>query len=164
MNKEVPAHTTFSSVVSRESVRLSFLLATINGLDLLMGDISNAYLHAEPREKVHVQVGPELFGPSSEGQTAIIVEALYGLKSSGASWRYHFSTYLRNHLKFKATSADLDVYFKKMIRKNGTKYYAYILVYVADILVINEDPSSTLNEIKDTFIVKKNSIKYPDVY
>ena len=42
MNKEVPAHTTFSSVVSRESVRLSFLLATINGLDLLMWDISNA--------------------------------------------------------------------------------------------------------------------------
>ena len=164
MNKEVPAHTTFSSVVSRESVRLSFLLATINGLDLLMGDISNAYLHAEPREKVHVQVGPELFGPSSEGQTAIIVKALYGLKSSGAAWRYHFSTYLRNHLKFKATSADPDVYFKKMIRKNGTKYYAYILVYVDDILVINEEPSSTLKEIKETFIVKKDSIKYPDVY
>ena len=76
MNKEVPAHTTFSSVVSRKSVRLSFLLATINGLDLLMEDISNAYLYAEPREKVHVQVGPELFGPSSEGQTTIIVKAL----------------------------------------------------------------------------------------
>ena len=98
MNKEVPTHTAFSSVVSRESVKLSFLLATINDLDLLIGDISNAYLHAEPREKVHVQVGSELFGPC---QTAIIVKALYGLKSSGAAWRYYFSTYLRNHLKFK---------------------------------------------------------------
>ena len=45
-----------------------------------MGDISNAYLHAEPREKVHVKVGLELFESSSEGQTAIIIKALYGLK------------------------------------------------------------------------------------
>ena len=51
-----------------------------------------------------------------------------------------------------------------MIKKNGTKYYAYILVYIDDILVINEDPTTTLNEIKDTLIVKKDSIKYPDVY
>ena len=52
MNKEVSVHTTFLSIVSQESVRLSFLLATINGSYLLMGDISNAYLHAEPREKL----------------------------------------------------------------------------------------------------------------
>ena len=113
-------------------MRLSFLLATINDLDLLMGDISNAYLHAEPREKVHVKVGPELFGYSSEGQTIIIVKAVYGLKSSGAAWRYHFSLYLREHLNYKATSADPDVYIKNMTRKNGTKYNACILVYVGD--------------------------------
>ena len=50
MNKKVPLYTPFSSVVSREIVRLSFLLATIHGLDLFMGDIINTYLQAEYRK------------------------------------------------------------------------------------------------------------------
>ena len=164
MNKDVPTHTTFSSVVSRESVRLSLLIAAINGLDLLMGDISNAYLHAAPREKVHVEIGPELFGESCEGRTALIIKALYGLKSSGAAWRHHFSSYLRDHLRFKATTADPDVYIKKTSDSDGKLYYTYLLVYVDDILVINKNPKEILDEIKRTFTIKSDSIKYPDVY
>jgi hypothetical protein len=37
---------TYSSVVSRDSVRLAFLLATLNGLQVLSCDIGNAYLNA----------------------------------------------------------------------------------------------------------------------
>jgi len=164
LNKEVPAHTTFSSVVSRESVRLAFLLASINGLNLLIGDISNAYLHALPRERVHVTIGPELFGPSFEGQTAVICKALYGLKSSGAAWRHHFAQFIRTHLHYKATTADPDVYMKKLYKADGSKYYSYLLVYVDDILIISEEPQIILSEIQQSFIIKNNSIKFPDVY
>jgi hypothetical protein len=41
---------TYSSVVSRESVRIAFLHAALNDLDVLGCDVSNAYLNAKCRE------------------------------------------------------------------------------------------------------------------
>ena len=49
----------YASVVKSENVRLTFLLAALNNLDLLMGDISNAYLNAFTSEKVFAIAGPE---------------------------------------------------------------------------------------------------------
>ena len=109
-NIDVPPHSTYSSVVSRESVRLAFLVAALNGLNICAADIGNAYLNAQCREKVHVTVGPELFGEENAGKTAIIVRALYGLKSAGASWRDHLSQVIQDELHFKPTRADQDVY------------------------------------------------------
>ena len=40
--KEAPASMTYSSVVSRDSVQLGFLLAALNGVDMLC-DLENAY-------------------------------------------------------------------------------------------------------------------------
>lgn len=82
---QVPTHTTFSSVAGRDSVRLGFLLAAINTLNILICDIGNAYLNAPNREKVHVRVGPELFGPENAGKYAVIGRALYGLKTAAAA-------------------------------------------------------------------------------
>jgi hypothetical protein len=50
---------TYSSVVSRDSVRIAFLLATLNGLKILACDIGNAYLNAPCREKIWFQAGRE---------------------------------------------------------------------------------------------------------
>ena len=47
----MPVALTYSSVVSRESVRIAFLLAALNGLDVLSADVGNAYLNAECHEK-----------------------------------------------------------------------------------------------------------------
>jgi len=41
-----PSAITYSSVVSRDSVRIAFLLAALNEIDLLATDIGNAYLNA----------------------------------------------------------------------------------------------------------------------
>jgi hypothetical protein len=57
-----PTSITYSSVVSRDSVRIAFLLAALNDVDLLATDIGNAYLNAPAREKVYTTAGPE-FGP-----------------------------------------------------------------------------------------------------
>jgi hypothetical protein len=80
----VPTNLTYSSVVSRESVRIMFLLAALNDLQILSADIGNAYLNAPNRKKVYATAGKE-FG-SHAGETVIIVRALYGLKSAGAAW------------------------------------------------------------------------------
>ena len=57
---------TFSTVVSRDSVRLFFLLAGLNNLDILLADIQNAYLSAPVKEKLYTIARKE-FGPLMEG-------------------------------------------------------------------------------------------------
>jgi hypothetical protein len=43
---EVPTESTYSTVVTRDSVRLAFLLAALNGLEVLAGVVHNAYINA----------------------------------------------------------------------------------------------------------------------
>jgi hypothetical protein len=86
---EAPAYMTYSSVVSRESVRIAFTIAALNDLDILMADIGNAYLNADCREKIWMIAGPE-FG-ANKGRKVIIVRELYGLKSASAAWRAHLA-------------------------------------------------------------------------
>jgi hypothetical protein len=66
-------------------VRIALTLAALNDLDVMMGDIENAYLTAPITEKVWTVLGPE-FGEDA-GKRALIVRALYVLKSVGADFR-----------------------------------------------------------------------------
>ena len=84
-----PTSTTYSTVVSRDSIRIILLVAALNELELLAGDIKNAYLTAPNREKVYLYAGPE-FG-IHEDKCFIITKALYGLKSAGASFRSYLA-------------------------------------------------------------------------
>jgi len=90
-----PATLTYSSVVSRDSMQIAFLLSALNGLDIIAADIGNACINADAREKVYFEAGDE-FGPLYKGQNVVIVKALYGLKSSGAAWRAHFAETLHD--------------------------------------------------------------------
>ena len=103
---DTPASLTYSSVVSRDSVRLGLLLAALNDLDVLSCDIGNAYLNAPCREKVWCIAGAE-FG-SRKGDTIIIVRVLYGLKSSGAAWRAHLAESMSD-IDYVPCEADPDV-------------------------------------------------------
>jgi hypothetical protein len=60
--KAASTQLTYSSGVTRESVCIAFLLATLNNLEILSADISNAYLQAPCWEKIHTTAEPE-FGP-----------------------------------------------------------------------------------------------------
>ena len=74
-------HTTYASVVKTQSVRILDVIAHRDSLITLCGDIGNAYINVPTREKDFVHCGPE-FGVQ-EGSIAIIVKALYGLKTNG---------------------------------------------------------------------------------
>ena len=54
-----PTYMTYSTVVSRESVRIAFLIAALKQLQVLAGDIQNAYLNAPTTEKLYFVAGPE---------------------------------------------------------------------------------------------------------
>ena len=84
---------TYASVVSRETVRIALMIAALNDLEVKVGDVLNAYITAPCKEKVWTVLGPE-FGPDA-GKNALIVRALYGLKSAGAAFRAHLASFMR---------------------------------------------------------------------
>ena len=89
---------TYSSVVARDSVHIALTLAALNGREVKAGDVTNAYVTAPVKEKIWTTLGPK--HGSDAGKKAIIVRALYGLKSSGAAFRAHLADCMK-HLGYK---------------------------------------------------------------
>ncbi len=81
---EALATITYASVVSRETMHLALTFASLNDLEAKVGDVLNAYITAPVKEKVWTILGLE-FGLDS-GKSAVIVRALFGLKSTGAAF------------------------------------------------------------------------------
>lgn len=189
-----PAAMTYSSVVSRETVRIALTLAALNGLQVKSGDIRNAYISAPCQEKIWTVLGPE-WG-QDRGKKAILVRAAYGLKSSGAAFRNHLADCMR-FLGYKSCEADPDLWMKKelkpeyaSLKEGGGKnqgeaqdsgrnkkkrswaegddshkyYYSYILCYVDDILCIHHDPLPILTRLDKYFQFKPGSIGDPEFY
>ena len=147
-----PTSLTYSSVVSRDSVRIAFLLAALNDVNILATDIGNAYLNAPAREKVYTTAGPE-FGAELIGKFVLIVRALYGLKSSGAAWRAHLASTLQQ-LGYKSCLADPDVWFRPASKSDGFEYYEYVLVYVDDLLVLSHQGELTMKALEEFYRLK----------
>jgi hypothetical protein len=122
---------TYSTVVSRDSVRICLLIAALNDLDVMAGDIENAYLTAPCREKMWTQLGKE-FGEDAPNKIFLVVQALYGLKSSGVTFRAFLAEQL-DSMGFKSTNIDPDVWLQPAVKPDGEEYYEYVLVYVDDI-------------------------------
>jgi len=60
VNGLTPIQLTYSSVVNRDSIRIAFLVAMLNDINILAADIGNTYLQAPAQEKVYTTAGPEL--------------------------------------------------------------------------------------------------------
>ena len=73
----------YSGVVDMESVRIVFVIAQLNGLLIVAGDVGNAFLYKITKEYVYIIAGPE-YGLDLCGKILIIYKALYGLMSSSA--------------------------------------------------------------------------------
>jgi hypothetical protein len=155
---DVPS--TYSSVVSRDSVRIAFTLAALNDLDVLAADVQNAHLNAPTKERVYTIAGPE-FGSSNLGRPVLIVRALYGLKSSGARWRDHMAQTLRDE-GFRSCLADPDAWMQPQSKPNRDKHWECVLVYVDDVLVMCHDPQKTMDALSAKHTLKEGSIKLPD--
>ena len=125
---------TYSSVISRDSVRLAFIIAALNGLDIMSCDLENAYLNATNHEKIRFEGGIEC--GEYKGKVLVVVQALYVLKSVGLAWRAALAEALVQ-LGFKSKRADPYVWIRAAVRRDGGKYYEMIFVYVDDILALS---------------------------
>ena len=56
---EAPASITYSSVVSKYSVRIALTIADLNGLKVIECDIQNVFFTAKCREICYTRAGPE---------------------------------------------------------------------------------------------------------
>ena len=158
---DTPAALTYCSNVQRESIRLGFLLAHLNDLDVLTADIQGAYLHGKCVEKIGFRCGIE-FGNERHECFAIIVKGLYGLRSAGATWHRTFAAVM-DDMGFEACKADRDVWMRAATKADGTEYYEYILVYTDDLLAISENPRKLLETIGEAYPLKKGSIVKPTI-
>jgi hypothetical protein len=129
---DTPSFLKYESVVLCDMVWIALLIAALHDLDVKAADVQNAYLTAT--EKVQMKCGPQ-FGLDAR-KRAPIVRALYGLKGSGVSKGNHISKCM-THLWYEPCKADPDLWMKKMTCPgNGLEYYAYVLIYVDNILAI----------------------------
>ena len=96
------------------------------------------------------------------GKTAIVVRALYGLKSAGASFRNHLADCMRE-LGYVSCKADADVWLKAETRADGFKCYSYVLCYVDDVLCAHHNAMEQISKINKRFPLKEGSVGDPDI-
>jgi hypothetical protein len=143
-------------------VRIALTLSALNDLDVKMADIENAYLTAPITEKVWTVLGPEI--GDDAGKRALIVRALYGLKSAGAAFRNHLAECMK-HLGWNPCRAERDIWMKaETCPDDGVLYWAYILIYVDDILCVHHDPGSPLAKLDKYLNINEGSIQVPTFY
>ena len=87
-------------------------------------------------------MGPE--NGKDAGKTALIVRALYGLKSAGAAFRSQLARCMESW-ENQSCKADPNLWLKPKIRPDdGINYHSYLLCYVDDILCIHHNADSML--------------------
>ena len=116
-------------------MRICLLIGALNYLDIQSVDIGNSYLTDTCREKIWTRAGPEFV--QDEGKVSIIVMALYGLKSSGVTFRALLSERLYD-MVFKSSIAYTDAWIRSVTTADGDQYYKFILGYVDDIIAISK--------------------------
>lgn len=137
----------YSSVVSRNSVRIAFLIAALNGLKILACNVGNVYLDAPCREKrTWFQAGREC--GADAGKVMVVARALYGLRTSGASWRQMLSDTLSSSPEFgnQQSRGDPDVYLRRRTRQNDGNYYKKIWFLLIMYSVSHIVPMSLWND------------------
>jgi hypothetical protein len=147
---------TYASVVSIESVKIALTLVAMNDVDVMMGDIENAYLTAPITDKIWTVLGPE-FGEDDVKQT-LTVREMHGLKSMGSAFSNHLSSCMY-HLGWKPYLADRDLSMREeTCHDDSVKLWAYILICVDDILCVHHDSGTSLAQIGKYVKMKPGSI------
>ncbi|KAL7474241.1 hypothetical protein ACHAW6_000226 [Cyclotella cf. meneghiniana] len=152
---------TYASAVSCETMCIALLVAVLNNVDIRATDVLNVYITAPCHKKIWNTLGKQ-FGDDC-GQKAIIVRALYGLKSSvAASWA-HLARCLHK-MGYRLCLADPDLWLKEQTDWKGNRYYAYILCYVDDLHVVHDNPRRVMDKTDSFLPLKPDSIGSHEMY
>ena len=93
----------------------------------------------------------------------VITRALYGLKTSAKAWSEFFRKSLKE-MGYKSCVADPDVWMKPATNKEGYKYWAYMLVYVDDCLLVHHASGPEMEKLKSRYKLKNDFYGGPTRY
>ena len=116
-NTTAPYPLTYSSVVSRYSVRIYLKFSTFNYLLVLACDIHNYYLTPKLREKIWTVAGP-YFVPE-QVKAMLVLRVLYGLNFSGAYFRNLLADQLHD-LGYRSSISDPDICMRPAVNQVGS--------------------------------------------
>ena len=112
------------------SLQTYLFIGELDGIELWVTNVINAYLEAVTSEKVCNKAGPE-FG-ELEGHLLIIYKVLYGLRlNRKAFWQ------LLQEYSQKSTFAEPSIYMRNCPLAD---HFEYIATYVDDLALIMKDP------------------------
>jgi hypothetical protein len=137
-----PIGSTYAGVTSRDSIRIAFTHAALNGLEVFAADIRNTCLQAQNSQEDHILCGPE-FGIKNVGTVALIQRALYVGKSVGKDFRNHLRSCVR-HLDFASCPADPDVWMRPTEPSDDSDCYECTLLCSNDLLVVSANAEQDL--------------------
>jgi hypothetical protein len=144
-------------VVKGVSVQLLNLITHRDNLQVLCGNIGNAFITAECLEKVYTRAGPEF--REREGSILVFRKALYGLRSSSRAFRAHFADFLKS-MGFIATRYEIgDIWMRERETKDG---YDYLCTHVDDFKIVARQPDRWKEPISTAFL--SQSIGPPSYY
>ena len=138
-------------------VKLIQVIAHKTNLEILCGDIGNAYVNAYTNKKVYAIAGDE-FRKAMKEIIVIVVRALYGLRTSSERWHAHLADTLRG-FNLKSTRYDNNVWICQY--KDGD-CYDYISIHVDDFVAVGKRVQQIMDEIKSVCTVKAEGP--PDYY
>ena len=150
-------HDIYSTTVKSISVKLLQVISQKAKLEIMCGDIGNAYVNAYTNKKVYAISGDE-FGKVMKGSVVIIVRALYGLRTSFERWNAHLADTLRG-FNFKPTRYNNDVWIRQS--KDGNSY-EYICIHVDNFMEVGKRAQRIMDELESAYTVKAK--RPPDYY
>jgi hypothetical protein len=150
---DASGHDTYASNMKGISARILMLLAAANDLQILTGDIGNAYLYATTQEKIFCRTGPEFAssGHGASGNVAVLQKALYGTKSAANRWHAHLADTIRS-MGFRSSRYDADIWYKMRPDKKG---YDYIGTHTDDLMIVAKEPRVHFDVLEGKYTIKK---------
>ncbi|KAH9404346.1 hypothetical protein TYRP_000167 [Tyrophagus putrescentiae] len=133
---------TFSPVVNFDTVRVALTVAAARKYSVRQFDVKTAYLHAELKETIFMEL-PEGF--RVPGKVLKLNKAVYGLKQSARCWNEHIQQIFVNN-QLKQSTNDQCLYY------NNNKEL-YVLLYVDDLLILSKEKKDA-DQIKQALAQK----------
>lgn len=142
---------TFSPVVKASTVRIILAIAVMNSWPLHQLDVKNAFLNGHLSSPVYMEQPPGYIDPAYPNHVCRLKKALYGLRQAPLAWYQRFRSFLLD-LGFSGTHADTSLF---IFSQGSTTIY--LLVYVDDIIITGNEPSSLqalISRVRKEFAIK----------
>jgi hypothetical protein len=142
---------TYDLTVKTLSIHLFHIISIANKLEILCGDVGNAFISAYRNEKVWTRAGLE-FGPALNGKALSSLSRHFMACPHPATehWRAHFTETLHS-LGFSSSRGDQDVWLCLHEDELG---YDYISIQVDDFTIATKEPFQWMGEIQSCYIIK----------